>query len=65
MSNPRHVNFWIAIIFITALALHSIHFIFRTSMWFDELTGALNVRDHSFYQLVTQSLDYNQVAAII
>jgi hypothetical protein len=33
-------------------------------MWFDELTSALNIRDKSFYQLATQSLDYNQVAPV-
>ncbi|MEO6456359.1 MAG: hypothetical protein ABIN97_19940 [Ginsengibacter sp.] len=33
-------------------------------MWFDELTCALNIRDKSFYQLVTQTLDYNQVAPV-
>ena len=63
-TNPRHINFWIVCVFVAAIALHSTHFIFRTSMWFDELTGALNVRDKSFYQLITESLDYNQVAAV-
>jgi len=63
-TNPRHINFWIVCVFVAAIALHSTHFIFRTSMWFDELTGALNVRDHSFYELATQSLDYNQVAPV-
>lgn len=64
LFNLRQINFWIALVLMAAIALHSIHFIFRTSMWFDELTAALNVRDKSFYQLVTQSLDYNQVAAV-
>lgn len=62
--NPRQINFWITIVFTAAITLHSIHFICRTSMWFDELTAALNVRDKSFYQLATESLEYNQVAAV-
>jgi hypothetical protein len=62
--NPRHINFWIALVFIIGIVLHSIQFAFHTSMWFDELTCALNVRDRSFYQLITGSLDYNQVAPV-
>ena len=33
-------------------------------MWFDELTSALNIRDRSFFQLATESLDHNQVAPV-
>jgi len=62
--NPSHINFWIALVFIIGLILRLIQFAFHTSMWFDELTCALNVRDRSFYQLITGSLDYNQVAPV-
>ena len=62
--NPRHINFWIALVFIAAIVLRSTHFIFRTSMWFDELTSSINVMDKSFYQLATESLDNNQVAPV-
>lgn len=64
LSEPRHLNFWIAITFIIGIVLRSIHFFGRSSMWFDELTSALNVQSHTFYQLTTQSLDFNQVAPI-
>ncbi len=62
--NYKNIDFWLLLILLAATILHLTHFIFRTSMWFDELTGALNIRDKSFYQLATQSLDYNQVAPI-
>lgn len=62
--NPRHVNFWLMIFFIIGMALRSIHYFGRSSMWFDELTSALNIRDRSFFQLATGSLDYNQVAPV-
>ncbi len=62
--NYKHTDFWLFLILLAAIILHVVHFTFRTSMWFDELTCALNVRDHSFFQLATQSLDYNQVAPV-
>ncbi|MCY7310934.1 MAG: hypothetical protein LH619_09155 [Chitinophagaceae bacterium] len=64
LINYKHIDFWLLLILVTAIILHLNHFFFRTSMWFDELTCALNVRDHSFYQLATQSLDYNQIAPV-
>jgi hypothetical protein len=62
--NPRHINFWLLPVFITGVILCSIQFFGHSSMWFDELTCALNVQHHSYFQLVTQSLDYNQVAPV-
>ncbi|MFZ1306447.1 MAG: hypothetical protein WAR80_11445 [Ferruginibacter sp.] len=62
--NFRKIHFWTSLIIIAGIALRSIHFFGRSSMWFDELTNALNVQSHSFYQLVTQSLDFNQVAPV-
>ena len=64
LLNPRHINFWLLLVFITGVFLCSIHFLGRSSMWFDELTCALNVQHHTYYQLATQSLDYNQVAPV-
>jgi hypothetical protein len=49
---------------IVGVALRCVHFYGRSSMWFDELTSALNIRDRSFYQLATESLDHNQVAPV-
>lgn len=60
----RRLEFWFLLVFVAACMLHFIHFFFRTSMWFDELTCALNVRDHSFIELATQPLDYNQIAPV-
>lgn len=60
----KYIEFWLFLILLTAIILHLIHFIFRTSMWFDELTSALNIRDKSFSLLATQTLDYNQVAPV-
>jgi len=62
--NPRHINSWLLLVFITGATLSSIQFFGHSSMWFDELTCALNVQHHTYYQLATQSLDYNQVAPI-
>lgn len=50
--------------FIIGITLRSIHFFGRSSMWFDELTSALNVQSHTYYQLTTQSLEFNQIAPI-
>ena len=60
----RHINFWFAVVIIVNVMLCYIHFIGHSSMWFDELTSALNIRDSSFFQLATQSLNYNQVAPV-
>ncbi len=62
LLNIRHTNFWLLLIVITGIILRSIHFFGRSSMWFDELTCALNIQTHSYFQLATQSLEYNQVA---
>lgn len=49
---------------IAALTLRTIHFAGTSSMWYDELTCALNVTERTYYQLLTQPLDFNQVASI-
>ena len=64
LLNPRHINFWLLLVFTTGVVLSSIQFFCHSSMWFDELTCALNVQNHTYYQLATQSLDYNQVAPV-
>ena len=61
---PRHINFWIAVVILIGAVLRSIQFFGATSLWFDELTSALNIQSRSFYQLATQQLDYNQVAPV-
>jgi len=62
--NPKHNDFWLLLVLTTGVILSSIQFFGHSSMWFDELTCALNVQNHSYYQLATQSLDHNQVAPV-
>ena len=62
--NFRKIHFWTCLIIMAGIALRSIHYFARSSMWFDELTSSLNVQSHSFYQLATQPLDFNQVAPL-
>lgn len=64
LLHPKQLNFWLFLVFITGVLLCSLHFFGRSSMWFDELTSALNVQHHSYYQLATQPLEYNQVAPV-
>ncbi len=64
LHNPRHINFWIALTVLVGITLRTVQFLGKSSMWFDELTSALNVQSRTFYQLATQSLDYNQVAPV-
>jgi hypothetical protein len=61
---PRHINFWIILVVLIGAVLRSIQFFGATSLWFDELTSALNIQSRSFSQLATQQLDYNQVAPV-
>ena len=61
---PRHINFWIAVVVLIGAVLRSIQFFGATSLWFDELTSALNIQSRSFSQLAAQQLDYNQVAPV-
>ena len=63
-NSYKKIDYCLLLVLLAATVLHLIHFFFRTSMWFDELTSALNIRDKSFYHLATQSLDYNQVAPV-
>ena len=62
--SPRTLNFWILLIFLAAIVLRCIHYFGRSSMWLDELAAAFNVSERSFYQLATESLDFNQVAPL-
>jgi hypothetical protein len=63
-SNIRHINFWIALTVLVGITLRTIQYLGNSSMWFDELTSALNIQSRTFYQLATQPLDYNQVAPV-
>jgi hypothetical protein len=60
----RQVDFWIAFVFLVGVALRCIHYFGRSSMWMDELASAFNISERSFYQLATESLDFNQVAPL-
>src|SRR6476659_744143 len=64
LFDTKHITFWLLLVFIAGISLSSIQFFGHSSMWFDELTCALNVQHHTYYQLATQSLDYNQVAPV-
>lgn len=55
---------WIILTAIAGIALRTVNYAGASSMWYDELTAALNVSERSYYQLLTQPLDYNQVASI-
>jgi hypothetical protein len=57
-------TYWIILTAIAGIALRTVNFAGASSMWYDELTAALNVSERSYYQLITQPLDYNQVASI-
>lgn len=59
----KNDSFWI-LIFSLGVLLRCLNYFPHSSMHFDELTSALNIRDRSFYQLATESLDYNQVAPV-
>lgn len=54
----------ILLVAIAGIALRTVNYAGASSMWYDELTAALNVSERSYYQLLTQPLDYNQVASI-
>jgi len=62
--SPRKLNFWLLLVFIVAVVLRAVHYFSRSSMWLDELAAAFNVSERSFYQLATESLDFNQVAPL-
>lgn len=51
-------------IFGIGIVLRCLNYFPHSSLHFDELTSALNIRDRSFYQLATESLDHNQVAPV-
>lgn len=61
---PRHINFWIALSVLVGITLRTVQYLGTSSMSFDELTSALNIQSKTFYELATQSLDYNQVAPV-
>src|SRR4028119_1011918 len=61
---PRHINFWIALTVLIGITLRTVQYVGNSSMWFDELTSALNIQSRTFYELATQPLDYNQVAPV-
>lgn len=63
-NKTNRFQVWIYLTAIAALALRTIHYAGTSSMWYDELTCALNVTEKSYYQLLTQPLDFNQVASI-
>lgn len=62
--NPRTLHFWLLVVFLAAVVLRGVHYFGRSSMWLDELASAFNISERSFYQLATESLDFNQVAPL-
>ena len=62
--NLRHSSFSIPIATILALAcvLRALQYFGRVSLWFDELSLALNIQKHSLIELVSRPLDHFQVA---
>jgi hypothetical protein len=62
--HPRCIYFWIALIILSGAALRTVQFVSGGSMWFDELTSAINVQSRTFSELATESLDFNQVAPV-
>lgn len=64
LKEKSYHNFWIFLTAIAALALRTTQFAGTSSMWYDELTCALNVTERTYYQLLTQPLDFNQVASV-
>lgn len=62
--NPKHLNFWIAIIIIAGMMLRSVQYFGATSLWLDEVTSALNIQKRNFVQLATEKLEFNQIAPI-
>ncbi len=63
-GNLGKVDFWIFLIFLVAVVMRGIHYFGRSSMWLDELASAFNITERSFYQLATETLDFNQVAPL-
>ena len=61
---PRHINFWIALSILVGITLRTVQYLGTSSMSFDQLTSSLNIQSRTFYELATQSLDYNQVAPV-
>ncbi len=54
----------VVLVFGIGIVLRCLNYFPHSSLHFDELTSALNIRDRSFYQLATESLDHNQVAPV-
>lgn len=64
ISAIHPIQFWIGLVFLTALVLRCLHYFGRSSMWLDELASSFNVMERNFYQLATETLDFNQVAPL-
>lgn len=62
--SPRTLHFWLLVVFLVAVILRGVHYFGRSSMWLDELASAFNISERSYYQLATESLDFNQVAPL-
>jgi hypothetical protein len=60
-SKPLFYSFLIIGI---GILLRTLQYIGGSSMWLDELASAKNIESRNYYDLATQSLDFNQVAPI-
>src|SRR6266487_6715289 len=60
----RKPTFFVFLIIAIGVALTTIEYLGRSSMYLDELACTKNIETHNYYQLSTESLDFNQVAPI-
>ena len=60
----RKPIFFVFLIITIGVALTTIQYLGRSSMYLDELASAKNIETRNYHQLATESLDFNQVAPI-
>ncbi len=57
-------TFFVFLIITIGVTLTTVQYLGRSSMYLDELASAKNIETRNYYQLATESLDFNQVAPI-
>ena len=58
------VKIFLAIAFLLGITIRTIQFFAEPSIWKDELFSVVNIEKMTFGELITQQLDYNQVAPV-
>ncbi|WP_258098603.1 ArnT family glycosyltransferase [Marinoscillum pacificum] len=58
------VKIFLAIAFLLGLTTRAFQFFAEPSMWKDELFSVVNIENMTFWELMTQQPDYNQVAPV-